>query len=209
MSRFIKKIALFLAGVTPFAGSHAATVAAPQDRILDALNDPQAVTLRPLNREQDNLFAGHRSHSSHSSHASHSSHYSGSSSRSYDTTPTPSPAPYYYPSSTTTPVPQPAPSNHSPSPANSLVSPTNSSLTQPSATANNEVVLSNDEKLKLQILRIQIKLHTLKLYEGPIDGARNPQTAEALRNFQKIKGLKVDGLMTTETLNALGILAVN
>ena len=79
----------------------------------------------------------------------------------------------------------------------------------PGGSTADEVVLSTGEKLKLQIMRVQIKLHTLKLYEGPIDGVRNPQTADALKNFQTLKGLTPNGLMTTATLNALGILAVN
>jgi len=71
------------------------------------------------------------------------------------------------------------------------------------------VQLTHDEKLRLQIMRVQIKLTSLRLYDGRIDGVRNPATVEALKHFQLIKGLPESGLMTTPTLNALGVPAVN
>jgi peptidoglycan hydrolase-like protein with peptidoglycan-binding domain len=71
------------------------------------------------------------------------------------------------------------------------------------------VELTRDEKLKLQLMRVQIKLTSLGLYSGPIDGARNVQTVEALKLFQSVKGLRTDGLMSTATLNALGVPAAN
>jgi His-Xaa-Ser repeat protein HxsA len=63
--------------------------------------------------------------------------------------------------------------------------------------------------LKLQVMRVQIKLTSLGLYEGRIDGTRNAQTVEALKRFQLLKGIAPTGLMSTPTLNALGIAAVN
>jgi His-Xaa-Ser repeat protein HxsA len=72
-----------------------------------------------------------------------------------------------------------------------------------------EVQLTRDEKLKLQLLRVQIRLTTLGLYFGPIDGIRNAQTVEALKHFQVVKGIRSNGMMSTSTLNALGIQAVN
>jgi His-Xaa-Ser repeat protein HxsA len=70
-------------------------------------------------------------------------------------------------------------------------------------------LLTRGEKLRLQILRVQIRLTSLGIYEGPIDGIRNPQTDLALKRFQAVKGLPQSGLMTTATLNALGVTAVN
>lgn len=57
-------------------------------------------------------------------------------------------------------------------------------------------------------MRVQIALTSLGLYEGKVDGVRNPATIEAIKRFQIIKGQPDSGLMTTETLNALGIAAV-
>ncbi|APE51611.1 peptidoglycan-binding protein [Delftia sp. HK171] len=58
-------------------------------------------------------------------------------------------------------------------------------------------------------MRVQIKLKNLGLYDGPIDGVMNEGTRTALRYFQDLKGLQRTGTMTTPTLNAMGIPAVN
>src|SRR5262249_54258521 len=70
-------------------------------------------------------------------------------------------------------------------------------------------ILTRNEKLKVQVMRVQIKLQSLGLYEGRIDGRRNLQTIDALKHFQAVKGLPEDGMMTTPTLNALGVPAAN
>lgn len=49
----------------------------------------------------------------------------------------------------------------------------------------------------------------LGLYNGPFDGVLNDETRLGLEFFQDLKGLDKSGLMTTPTLNALGIPAVN
>jgi uncharacterized pyridoxal phosphate-containing UPF0001 family protein len=71
--------------------------------------------------------------------------------------------------------------------------------------ANKEVSLSRQEKLRLQIMRVQIRLTSLGLYEGAVNGVRDDPTVQALEHFQRLKGLEVNGLMTTETLNALAV----
>ena len=43
--------------------------------------------------------------------------------------------------------------------------------------------LTNPEKLKLQIMRVQIRLTSLGLYEGRIDGVMNDPTRIALERF--------------------------
>ncbi|MCY1308168.1 His-Xaa-Ser repeat protein HxsA [compost metagenome] len=58
-------------------------------------------------------------------------------------------------------------------------------------------------------MRVQLKLASLQLYTGIIDGAMGAGTVAALKHFQRLKSLPANGLMTTETLNALGIAAVN
>lgn len=69
--------------------------------------------------------------------------------------------------------------------------------------------LSLDEKRRLQIMRVQIALTSLGLYNGRIDGVMNADTKLGLTFFQDLKGLPKNGLMTTQTLNALGVPAAN
>jgi His-Xaa-Ser repeat protein HxsA len=57
-------------------------------------------------------------------------------------------------------------------------------------------------------MRVQIALTSLGLYTGPVDGVLGDQTKEALKRFQVVKGIESNGLMSTETLNALGVPAV-
>ncbi len=68
--------------------------------------------------------------------------------------------------------------------------------------------LSMEEKLKLQIMRVQIALTSLGIYTGPVNGELDNDTKEGVRRFQTLKGLEASGLMSTETLNALGVPAV-
>ena len=68
---------------------------------------------------------------------------------------------------------------------------------------------SSVDKLTLQILRVQIALTRLKFYSGRIDGAMTLETKDALQRFQSSQNLQVNGLMTTPTLNALGVPVVN
>lgn len=188
MSKFIRSLAIFIAGL-PLVATKAADVPSPQAPRFDDLD--KAVSLRPLNLDMDNLFASHRSHSSHSSHrshSSHSSHYSGSGASSYvPSTPAIS-------SSTSTATAPPA---------------RTSSVATVEETADDAALpLSAGEKLRLQVIRVQIKLNSLHLYDGQVDGIFNAETKRALKLFQTVKGLPETGLMNTPTLNALGISAV-
>jgi len=47
--------------------------------------------------------------------------------------------------------------------------------------------------------QIQIALQKADFYKGKIDGTIGPQTQEAIKAFQKAKGLKVDGTVGTQT----------
>jgi hypothetical protein len=58
-------------------------------------------------------------------------------------------------------------------------------------------------------MRVQIKLKSLGLYDGQVNGVMNEDTFTGLRYFQNLKGLDQTGTMTTPTLNAMGIPAVN
>lgn len=216
MSKFIKSLAVFMAGV-PLLVSKTAQGSTSSELLQDAFKGLGAVSLRPLNFATENRFAGHRSHSSHSSHASHASHashYSGSGGGyAAPRVPVAPTVPNYV---APTPVsPQPAAAS-TPGRASGLAPKEEASgvsaegARNQSATLSTErpIKLTREEELKLQITRVQIKLHMLGLYQGAIDGIRNPATVIALKRFQMIKGLPQDGLMTTPTLNALGILAV-
>jgi His-Xaa-Ser repeat protein HxsA len=200
MSKFIRNFALFVAGL-PFATTKAA---APANQVPTMDHDGKAVSLRPLNLEMDNLFASHRSHSSHSSHASHSSHYSGSGGYS---TPYIAPAPVSSASAASAAVA--APEAASPATAASAAGTSRTSL---AATVDSVTVkpgeLTLAEKRRLQVLRVQIKLNSLKLYDGQLTGVLDEPTRESLKLFQGVKNLPMTGMMTTPTLNALGIPAV-
>jgi peptidoglycan hydrolase-like protein with peptidoglycan-binding domain len=57
-------------------------------------------------------------------------------------------------------------------------------------------------------MRVQRALTNIGLYSGTIEGVLGDETKTALKRFQVIKSFKADGLMSTETLNALGVAAV-
>jgi hypothetical protein len=67
------------------------------------------------------------------------------------------------------------------------------------------VALTETERLRLQIMQVQLKLTGLGLYEGTIDGMMNPELVEGVRHFQTLKGMRDSGLLTSGTLTALGI----
>jgi hypothetical protein len=71
------------------------------------------------------------------------------------------------------------------------------------------VVLTETEKLRLQIMQVELKLTGLGLYEGAIDGLMNPELVDAVRHFQTLKGMRDSGLLTTGTITALGIRAID
>jgi murein L,D-transpeptidase YcbB/YkuD len=76
------------------------------------------------------------------------------------------------------------------------------------ASHRSSVVLTETEKLRLQIMQVQLKLTGLGLYDGTIDGMMNPDLADSVRHFQTLKGLRDSGMLTTGTLTALGIRTV-
>ncbi len=177
-------------------------------------SEPQdPVKLRPLNLPGDNLFAAHRSHSSHSSHRS-------SSRGSYSVPPParapsmgPVPAPRAAPEPRATPVPAPAvPQRLVPSGPNEPVDPGRPAVVSPRPAplvgTPAAPALTLTEKRRLQIMRVQIALTSLGIYTGAINGVLTNETKEAIKLLQIVKGLPETGLMTTETLNALGVPAV-
>ncbi|HEU5296644.1 MAG TPA: peptidoglycan-binding protein [Burkholderiaceae bacterium] len=71
------------------------------------------------------------------------------------------------------------------------------------------VVLTETERLRLQIMQVQLKLTGLGLYEGTIDGLMNHDLVEGVRHFQTLKGMRDSGMLTTGTLTALGIRSID
>jgi hypothetical protein len=67
------------------------------------------------------------------------------------------------------------------------------------------VVLTETEKLRLQVMQVQLKLTSLSLYDGPIDGMMNPELIDGLRHFQTLKNMRESGMLTAGTLAALGV----
>lgn len=171
--------------------------------------EPQdPVKLRALNLPGENLFAGHRSHSSHGSHRSSSGGgYPAPSPQPAPvqrTVPAPAPAPYY------APTPSPAtPQRVAPSGSNQPVDPGRPAAVTPQpAPAPKPPAMTLSEKRRLQIMRVQIALTSLGLYTGSISGELTNETKDAIKRIQIVKGLPDTGQMTTETLNALGVPAV-
>lgn len=198
---------LLLLSSLPFIGGKAAAVAVDSNASPVVPERDSPVSLRPLNYPADNLFAGHRSHSSHASHRS-------SSGGGYST-PQPRPQPQEERSA---PAPRGAPPSPGsvPGDARGLVGPGTAQPTDPGRAAPvsprpaspAQPTLTRSEKLTLQVMRVQIGLTSLGLFTGPVNGVLDDGTKEAIKRFQIIKGLESNGLMTTETLNALGVPAV-
>jgi His-Xaa-Ser repeat protein HxsA len=199
VSKFIRNLALFIAGL-PLTTKGAPVPVSDGPRV----DDPtKTVSLRPLNLDMNNLFASHRSHSSHSSHRSHSSHYSGSGS-SYPSTGVTGTVSQ---TDTTSSVSTILPPSTMPAGSSSVSSAASPSLGTGSAPQQPQ--LSIDEKRRLQIMRVQIKLLSLGIYSGRISGVLDDPTKQSLKLFQSLKHLPETGLMTTPTMNALEVPAVN
>ena len=59
-------------------------------------------------------------------------------------------------------------------------------------------------KINPQNAGLQVALRAWGVYLGPIDGIAGPVTARAVREFQRRKGLRVDGIPGASTRRALG-----
>jgi hypothetical protein len=66
-------------------------------------------------------------------------------------------------------------------------------------------LLTETERIRLQVMQAQIQLTVLRLYEGPIDGHMSPATATAVRYFQTLKGFRATGTLAAGTLAALSV----
>lgn len=67
------------------------------------------------------------------------------------------------------------------------------------------LVLTKSERVRLQVMQVQLRLASLSLYEGPIDGVLSPETVTGVRYFQTLKGMRNTGTLAAGTLSALGV----
>lgn len=196
MSRFTKSISVFMAGIALLGTKSQASQEESDNPFVDTL-DP--ISLRPLNQAGDNLYAAHRSHSSHSSHSSHrssSSTYS-SPSRSYS-----APRRSYSAPDSSYPRSQNSNSLYNSSTGSSQsVDPGRPAVVTPTDRDINPA----DAKLMELIKRVQLGLLIKGYSPGAVDGVMGARTRAAIKLFQRDYGLNPDGLMGTETLNALGV----
>ena len=155
-----------------------------------------SLALSPLNAETPLFIASHRSHSSHRSHRSHSSHRSSSGGG-------------YYPAPTP-PALQPVATPSEPVQRyQSQPSSTQSSSATPQRNTASMITesMTDAEKRKRLITRIQISLYTLGYYNGAFDGVMGPIMRESIKKYRADKLLPQKDVIDIELLNSLGILA--
>lgn len=187
MSKFIKSLSIFMAGV---AFNNTKALAINYDVENPFENNLEPVNLRPLNMPGDNLYAAHRSHSSHSSH---SSHRSGSGSYSAPSRSNPVPSNPYSRSN-----------NIRPSTGNSESVDSGRPVT---VTPSGRDFNPDNQNLMNLIMRVQVALLIKGYSPGAADGIMGRQTRNALKQYQKDNSIKMDGLMSTTTLNSLGVVS--
>lgn len=155
-----------------------------------------SLALSPLNADSPIYIASHRSHSSHRSHRSHSSHRSSSGGGYYSAPARPAPQPVTTPSE---PVQryQAQPSS------------TQSANVTPQRNTSSTIAenMTDAEKRKRLITRIQISLYTLGYYNGAFDGIMGPLMRESLKKYRTDKLLPQKDIVDVELLNSLGVLA--
>jgi peptidoglycan hydrolase-like protein with peptidoglycan-binding domain len=91
-----------------------------------------------------------------------------------------------------TPQPRPAAVPATPRPATAAPAPLTSTPVETGAPIGNEEVFAVQEKLK-----------ALRLFEGKADGYYGPQTARAIRAFELQAGMKPQGALTRESIDAI------
>jgi hypothetical protein len=77
--------------------------------------------------------------------------------------------------------------------------------TRPHESGQFPLFLTEPEKVRLQIMQVQLRLTSLSFYDGPIDGNLNPETVTGVRYFQTLKGMRSSGTLAAGTLSALGV----
>lgn len=168
-------------GFTALASQTSASEDNPVETVneFDFLNE---VETAPLNAgEMPEYLAGHRSHSSHASHGSHRSSSGGTR-------------------------PTPVPSYPTPAPSEPLAQPSRPKASIPSAEQRKfNQIMSDKEKRKNIILRVQLTLQAMNIYNGNLDGVMGPGTRLAVNTYRLSKGLPIKDTLDLKVLNSLGI----
>lgn len=73
----------------------------------------------------------------------------------------------------------------------------------PAITVQPQASSPSAPSLKPTKKEIQQALKNAGFYQGPVDGKIGPQTREAVRQFQQVNGLKVDGVVGKQTWTKL------
>lgn len=76
-------------------------------------------------------------------------------------------------------------------------------LPKPELTPNKEYKQLNYKSKGEDVIRLQAQLYKYGYYTGAIDGSYGPQTAEAVRLFQRLHSLAADGIAGRQTLTVL------
>ena len=134
--------------------------------------------ISPLNPITPWYIAKHSSHASHGSHGSHRSSSGGTSRPKYK-----------------------------PPPADPLGQPKKPQYSKPvpKSPSPKEGRLSDKEKKLIIIMRVQLALKLLGLYDYKIDGLLGPSTRESIRKYRLIKDLPAGQIIDSELLNSLGV----
>ncbi|MEG3920508.1 peptidoglycan-binding protein [Microcoleus sp. POL10_C6] len=80
----------------------------------------------------------------------------------------------------------------------------NAPILSNAAVAGNPPALLNKGTVGSKVKTLQVRLEMQGYDPGPIDGIFGARTATAVKNFQKFKGLTVDGMVDETTWKALG-----
>ena len=135
--------------------------------------------ISPLNPITPWYIAKHSSHASHGSHGSHRSSSGGTS----------------------------RPKNYKPPSADPRGQPKKPQYSKPApkSPSPKEGMLSDKEKKFIIIMRVQLALKLLGLYDYKIDGLLGPSTRESIRKYRLIKDLPAGKIIDSELLNSLGV----
>ena len=180
MKRKLNNLVSLFAGFTALSSQVSASEIKPQT-IDDKFSFLDEVESANLNTGEMPLYlANHRSHSSHASHGSHRSS-AGSVRPSYPSTPP------------SVPLEQPA------RPKASIPSSEQLKFNQ---------IMSDKEKRKNIILRVQLTLSAMGYYKGDLNGVMDNSTRAAINDYRKIKSLPILDKLDLKVLNSLGIIVL-